>query len=153
MGGRSRGSFDPLHRRGPLVFSHSFRGLVLLTLPVTISLVEVVAGVSAAGVFYRRLIGEMHRLSRELRVELERKQWRVVCVVRLGHESHRLLHTPLGFCVTIIAIGKCVRLMKRLRVEMRLPINVVELRGSYSSGVYICNSIVNDFRHGNFICK
>ena len=22
-----------------------------------------------------------------------------------------------------------------------------------SSGVYICNSIVNDLRHGNFICK
>ena len=24
---------------------------------------------------------------------------------------------------------------------------------SGSSGVYICNSIVNDLRHGNFICK
>ena len=22
-----------------------------------------------------------------------------------------------------------------------------------SSGVYICNSIVNDLRHGNYICK
>ena len=23
----------------------------------------------------------------------------------------------------------------------------------YSSGVYICKSVVNDLRHGNFICK
>ena len=25
-------------------------------------------------------------------------------------------------------------------------------RGIHSSGVYICKSIVNDFRHGNYIC-
>ncbi len=33
--------------------------------------------------------------------------------------------------------------------------NVPDIRTSYrdSSGVYICKSIVNDLRHGNYICK
>ena len=40
-------------------------------------------------------------------------------------------------------------------VESRAELCIVTLnpRICDSSGVYICNSIVNDLRHGNFICK
>ena len=33
--------------------------------------------------------------------------------------------------------------------------NLPDIRKSYwdSSGVYICKSVVNDLKHGNYICK
>ncbi len=38
---------------------------------------------------------------------------------------------------------------------MEIRSNLPAVRTSYwdSSGVFICKSIVNDLRHGNFICK
>ncbi len=38
---------------------------------------------------------------------------------------------------------------------MKIRSNLPDIQTSYwdSSGVYICNSVVNDLRHGNYICK